>query len=192
MSKYNDYQGSSKELSQYQQPQKATSGYCGVITVEPSYGSYQNTGTASYQNTSRDVIVDKRTGAYQRTTMKESYSAGETFKERGSGRDGYKDEYKTTSTTRVGDKSGYYEYQCEERYRRVNFDYYGSGSGSGKKSGGENQYGSASGYGYQGGRDQAHQKNDIYDREYDYQGESDEDQYDYRGGESDEDLDYYY
>ncbi|KAJ4823761.1 hypothetical protein Tsubulata_012077 [Turnera subulata] len=82
-----------------------------------------------------------------------------------SGRNGFKDEYKTTSTTRVGDKSGYTEHQFEERYRVVNFDNYGSasGSGTGKKSRGKNQDGRARGYGYQGERGPA-QKNDIYDK----------------------------
>ena len=87
------------------------------------------------QKTSKTSYVDKQKGKYTRTTNKKVVSTGETFKERSTGRVGYKDEYKTTSTYRVGDKRGYTEHQVEEKIRRV--DYGGSSSNKkGKKSAG--------------------------------------------------------
>ncbi|KDP43818.1 hypothetical protein JCGZ_23026 [Jatropha curcas] len=82
----------------------------------------------SQQSILKNSIVDKKTGSYARTTMKQSYSSGDVFKERSTGRVGYKDEFKTTKTFKVGDKRGYTEHQVEERYRRV--DYGNSSSSS--------------------------------------------------------------
>ncbi|OMO49743.1 hypothetical protein COLO4_38410 [Corchorus olitorius] len=79
-----------------------------------------------YQKTSRTSYVDKQTTKYIRDTNKKVVSTGETFKERSTGRVGYKDEYKITNTHKVGDKHGYTEYQVEERIRSV--DYGGSNS----------------------------------------------------------------
>ncbi|XVE80020.1 hypothetical protein DITRI_Ditri14bG0105300 [Diplodiscus trichospermus] len=122
--------------------------YCGVIEVVPkdyggkqttTYHSKQGENSSFNQTTSKTSYVDKQTGSYARATNKEVYSSGETFKERSTGRVGYKDEYKTTSTYRVGDKSGYTEYQVEERFRNVNY----GGSGSSKRgnySGGSKKY----------------------------------------------------
>ncbi|XWS52174.1 hypothetical protein CRYUN_Cryun11dG0044300 [Craigia yunnanensis] len=95
----------------------------------------QGEQSSFHQKTSKTSYVDKQTGKYTRTTNKKVVSTGETFKERSTGRVGYKDEYKTTSTYRVGDKCGYTEHQLEEKIRRVN---YGGSSGNkkGEKSAG--------------------------------------------------------
>ncbi|XVE71784.1 hypothetical protein DITRI_Ditri10aG0179500 [Diplodiscus trichospermus] len=74
--------------------------------------------------------MDKQTESYARATNKEAISTEETFKERSTGGVGLKDEYKTTSTYRYGDKSGYTEYQVQKRFRKVN--YGGSVSSSSK------------------------------------------------------------
>ncbi|GLU10373.1 hypothetical protein SLE2022_271830 [Rubroshorea leprosula] len=85
--------------------------------------------SSSYQRTAKAGYMDKQTGNYIRTTAKDVISTGETFKERGSaGRVGTKNEYSTTNTYRVGDQSGFSEYQVQERFRRV--DYGGSSSSS--------------------------------------------------------------
>ncbi|XP_022728792.1 uncharacterized protein LOC111284377 [Durio zibethinus] len=110
------------------------SAYSGFIEVVPkqtttyNYQSKQGGQSSFNQTTTKESYVDKQTGSYARATNREVVSTGETFKERSTGKVGYKDEYKTTSTYRVGDKSGYAEYQVEERFRNV--DYYGSGSGN--------------------------------------------------------------
>lgn len=78
----------------------------------------------NYQWASRGSIVDNQTGSYRRATLKESLSTGDVFKERSTGRVGYKDEMRRTSTFRAGDKGGYSEYQREERFRKA--DYSGS------------------------------------------------------------------
>ncbi|XVE98730.1 hypothetical protein REPUB_Repub03eG0133300 [Reevesia pubescens] len=84
------------------------SAYYGVIEVVPKdYGGKQTT-TYNYQSkqeqssynriTSKTSYVDKQTGSYARATNKEVVSTEETFKERSTGRVGFKDESKTTST----------------------------------------------------------------------------------------------
>ncbi|XP_015579087.1 uncharacterized protein LOC107261812 [Ricinus communis] len=98
---------------------------------KPSYKGIAPSQSSSHEWTTKNSIVNKQTGGYMRTTMKESSSTGDVFKGRFTGRVGYKDEYKTTSSFRVGDKNGYFEYQKEERFRRVD---YGKGSGSREKS----------------------------------------------------------
>lgn len=95
-------------------------------------GPRQGQQSGNYQWTSRGSIVDKQTGSYMRATVKENHSTGDVFKERSTGRVGYKDETKSTCTFRAGDKHGYSEYQIEERYRRV--DYRESNNTSGQKS----------------------------------------------------------
>ncbi|KDP43821.1 hypothetical protein JCGZ_23029 [Jatropha curcas] len=116
--------------------------HCGIAILDPNDnsggnpgGSYNAMATKGQQSNSqqwisRNSIVDKQTGSYAKTTVKQSYSSGDVFKERSTGRVGHKDELKTTSTFKVGDKSGYYEYQVEERFRKVD---YGNSSSSNKK-----------------------------------------------------------
>lgn len=98
----------------------------GKLTTSQNYQVRQGDQSGLYQRTSKASIVDKHTGKYARATNKEIVSNGEIFKERSTGRIGYKDEYKTISTQRVGDKSGYNEYQLEERFRRIDFGGKGS------------------------------------------------------------------
>ncbi|KMS96178.1 hypothetical protein BVRB_001420 [Beta vulgaris subsp. vulgaris] len=64
---------------------------------------------------------DKQSGSYGRVTTKESVSSGDYTNR---GRVGYKDEYKASSTVRVGDKRGYTEFSRQEKFTRV--DYGGS------------------------------------------------------------------
>ncbi|KAK6273012.1 hypothetical protein POUND7_010095 [Theobroma cacao] len=120
--------------------------YCGVVvpkdyggkqTSSYNYQSPQGGQSSCNQTTSKTSYVDKQTGSYTRATNKEVVSTGETFKERSTGRVGYKDEYKTTSTYKVGDKSGYTEYQVEERFRNVKYSG-NSSSNKGNNSGGWN------------------------------------------------------
>lgn len=80
---------------------------------------------SSYEWTSRAAHQDRKTGDYARATTKHT-SSGDIFKERSTGRVGYKDEHKETTTVRVGNKGGYSEYQVQERRRTVT---YGEGSG---------------------------------------------------------------
>ncbi|XP_022157391.1 uncharacterized protein LOC111024099 [Momordica charantia] len=94
-----------------------------------------------YEKSWRCHDRDRQTGNYKTASTKEVASRGETFKERSTGRVGYKDEFKTTSTCRVGDRSGYTEYQRQETYRRVDFGSSGSGS-----KGGQSNYSSSKKY----------------------------------------------
>ncbi|OMO49747.1 hypothetical protein COLO4_38414 [Corchorus olitorius] len=56
-------------------------------------------GQSSYSQTTTAVKnYDKQTGCYSHVTNMQVISSGETFKERSTGRVGFKDEYKTTST----------------------------------------------------------------------------------------------
>ncbi|KAI3416752.1 uncharacterized protein J3R85_015116 [Psidium guajava] len=77
---------------------------------------------SSYEWTTRAGQRDKQTGDYARATTKQTFSSGDTVKERSTGRVGYKE----TSTVRVGNKGGYSEYEVQERLRTV---MYGEGSG---------------------------------------------------------------
>lgn len=97
--------------------------------IVPSKSDYRvsqggRQSSSFHQKTSRTNYMDKQTGKYSRATNKRVVSTGDTFKERSTGRVGYKDEHKITFTYRVGDKRGYHEHQLEERVRRV--DYSGS------------------------------------------------------------------
>ncbi|XVE80022.1 hypothetical protein DITRI_Ditri14bG0105400 [Diplodiscus trichospermus] len=114
--------------------------YGGKLTTSNDYQARQGDQSCLHQRISKKSIVDKQTGIYARATNKEVVSSGETFKERSIGRTGFKDEYKTISTYRFGDKSGYNEYLLEERFRRVNFDGSGSRINNGKCSGGSYQH----------------------------------------------------
>ncbi|XP_038889670.1 uncharacterized protein LOC120079530 [Benincasa hispida] len=116
---------------------QATIGYMEVVSpcVE------NKNQLSSYEQSWRTHDRNRQTGTYTTTSTKAVASRGETFKERSTGRIGAKDEFKTTSTYRVGDKSGYTEYQCQERFRRVDFGGKGGGrGGSGSGSKGSNRY----------------------------------------------------
>ncbi|GLT80399.1 hypothetical protein SLA2020_518400 [Shorea laevis] len=110
--------------------------YSGKQTITYNYEPRSSEHSGSYQRTEKATYVDKQTGGFTHTTAKEVISSGDTFKERGSaGRVGTKNEYMTANTLRVGDKSGYSEYQVQERFRTVHYggnssskSYYGGGS----------------------------------------------------------------
>ncbi|VFQ65283.1 unnamed protein product [Cuscuta campestris] len=85
-------------------------------------GPAGNRATQVREVTSRVKSEDKRTGGYERVTVKEKMTKGETHFERSTGRIGIADEYKKSSTVKIGDKTGYTEYYHEERVRRVNYD----------------------------------------------------------------------
>ncbi|KMT16300.1 hypothetical protein BVRB_3g054480 [Beta vulgaris subsp. vulgaris] len=107
--------------------------YIGLVEVVPSNAvSTKQSGTSigNYEKTTRNNICDKQSGSYLRQTAKESYSSGD-YSNRG--KTGYKNEYKTSETVKVGDKGGYTEYFKQERVTRVNYD---SSSHSGGSKGG--------------------------------------------------------
>ncbi|XP_074284522.1 uncharacterized protein LOC141609327 [Silene latifolia] len=111
------------------------------IADEPDYGyngldnstmtTNQNTGptTNTYELTTKSSNYDNQTGSYIRGTVKDSYSSGDYSNH---GRTGYKDEYKASSTLRVGDKRGYTEYHKQEKETRVEYNNPSTYSGSGK------------------------------------------------------------
>lgn len=75
-----------------------------------------------YEWTSRIKREDKQSGNYQRYTTKEKVSSGEPHVERGTGKVGTKNEFKTSSTVKIGNKNtGYTEHTIEERFRDVEF-----------------------------------------------------------------------
>ncbi|KAF8035473.1 hypothetical protein BT93_C1488 [Corymbia citriodora subsp. variegata] len=75
----------------------------------------------SYEWSSRTRHQDKQTGDYARATVKHTFASGDTFKERSTGRVGFKDEHKQSTTITIGNKGGYSEYHREERLRTVEF-----------------------------------------------------------------------
>ncbi|KAI8016295.1 hypothetical protein LOK49_LG05G02126 [Camellia lanceoleosa] len=75
----------------------------------------------TYEWTSRVKHEDKKSGSYERYTTKEKASKGDLHVEKGTGQVGVKDEFKKSSTTRVGDKTGYTEYHTEHWVRDVNY-----------------------------------------------------------------------
>ncbi|KAL3746089.1 hypothetical protein ACJRO7_015099 [Eucalyptus globulus] len=97
-----------------------------VVESPKQVGVRGGRSASSYEWSSRAGHQDKQTGDYARATTKHAFSSGDTFKERSTGRVGYKDEHKETTTIRVGNKGGYSEYQVQERLRTVT---YGEGSG---------------------------------------------------------------
>ncbi|KAL9240621.1 hypothetical protein vseg_014818 [Gypsophila vaccaria] len=118
-----------------EQPKIAYCGYIEVLDNSAMTNANQNViypTTDKYERTTRSKDYDKQTGAYMRGTAKETYSSGD-YSNRG--RVGYKDEYKSSSTVRVGDKSGYTEYYKQEKVTRVEYDSVG-GSGGGNAGGG--------------------------------------------------------
>ncbi|KAA8535507.1 hypothetical protein F0562_030510 [Nyssa sinensis] len=88
--------------------------------------SRQGEQSQAYEKISRVKHEDKQVGSYQRYTAKEKVSHGE-YVEKGSGQVGVKDEFKKSSTIKIGNKSGYTEYYSEERVRKVS---YGNNSSS--------------------------------------------------------------
>ncbi|KAL6518188.1 hypothetical protein OROMI_033889 [Orobanche minor] len=72
------------------------------------------------QQTYRVKNEDKQSGSYERFTAKDKTVSREPFVDR-SGNRGYKDEHTTSSTYKVGDKSGYTEYYREERVKHVDY-----------------------------------------------------------------------
>ncbi|KAK9724970.1 hypothetical protein RND81_05G112200 [Saponaria officinalis] len=122
-------------------------GYIGLLEIIDNSAitntKLTNPTTDRYEQITRSKDYDNQTGTYVRGTAKESYSTGD-YSNRG--RAGYKDEYKTSFTVRVGDKRGYTEYYKQEKVTRVEYDdtpSYSSGSGGG--GGGKRNY-------YGGGR----------------------------------------
>lgn len=75
----------------------------------------------AYEWTSKINREDKQSGSYERYTMKEKASGGETHVEKATGRVGVKDEFQKSTTVKVGNKYGYREYHIEERFRDINF-----------------------------------------------------------------------
>ncbi|OMO49746.1 hypothetical protein COLO4_38413 [Corchorus olitorius] len=123
----------------------ASIGYMEVASAD--YGSGKQTtnynyqsrpgGQSSYSQTFTAVKdCDKQTGNYGRATNTQAFSTGDTFNERSTGRFGYKDEFKTTSTYKVGDKSGSTEHQVSERVRNVTY----GGSSYSNKGNNNNKY----------------------------------------------------
>lgn len=74
-----------------------------------------------YQQTYRAKNEDKQSGSYERFTAKDKAVCAEPFVDR-SGNRGYKNEYTSSATYKVGDKSGYTEYYHEDRVKHVEFD----------------------------------------------------------------------
>lgn len=126
---YDDYSYDPPSQGHAIQP---TTGFAVVVRGENNPVSYEQSWRSHDRN--------RQTGTYTTTSTKAIASAGETFKERSTGRVGSKDEFKTTSTYRVGDRSGYTEYQCQERFRRVDFGNGGGSSGGSGSKGGYNNY----------------------------------------------------
>ncbi|KAL7263509.1 hypothetical protein ACSBR1_001628 [Camellia fascicularis] len=75
----------------------------------------------TYEWTSWMKHEDKKSGSYKRYTTKEKASKGDLHVEKGTGQVGVKDEFKRSSTIRVGNKTGYTEYYTEHRVRDVNY-----------------------------------------------------------------------
>ncbi|XP_021730500.1 uncharacterized protein LOC110697433 [Chenopodium quinoa] len=96
--------------------------YCGYAVVVPNDTTVSTkqsgASTGNYEMTTRSNNYDKQSGSYLRQTAKESYSSGD-YSNRG--KTGYKAEYKTSSTVKVGDKGGYTEYYKQEKVTRVNY-----------------------------------------------------------------------
>ncbi|KGN61102.1 hypothetical protein Csa_021323 [Cucumis sativus] len=107
---YQNYDYSNDYSYNQGQEVQATIGYIEVI---------EDNQMSSYEQSWRTHDRNRQTGSCTTSSTKAVASRGETFKERSTGRVGAKDEFKTTSTYRVGDKSGYTEYQCQERLRRI-------------------------------------------------------------------------
>lgn len=122
----------------------ATSGYIGVLY---NGGNASGGGEDSYQTKSRASYSDKQSGSYGRATTTEKASAGDFQWKNGTS--GTRNEYKQTSTVRVGDKSGYTEVYNEQRVRNVS---YNKSSGSNNlityDNGGSGYNGYGYGYGY--------------------------------------------
>lgn len=128
----------------------------------------------SYERITRARYEDKQTGSYERYTTKEKASSSERHVERGTRQVGVRDEVKKSSTVKVGDKSGYTEYQVEERIRHVDF-------GRGSITNGPNNYASYS-------RDSVGDDDDNGDYGSGYADVNAAPSYDCDGGYSDDDY----
>ncbi|KAA8535505.1 hypothetical protein F0562_030508 [Nyssa sinensis] len=94
--------------------------------------SRQEEQSQAYEKISRVKHEDKQVGSYQRYTAKEKVSHGD-YVEKGSGQVGVKDEFKKSSTIKIGNKSGYTEYYSEERVRKVSYGNNNSSRNYGSK-----------------------------------------------------------
>ncbi|KAL7586098.1 hypothetical protein Lser_V15G38108 [Lactuca serriola] len=113
----------SKKTSGYSAPKQiATVGYISTVPVKTTvtFKGGKGGGEGSYVNKSRVSFADKQTGCYGRATTKEKASAGEFQWKNGTS--GTKNEYKKSSTVRIGDKSGYTEVYNEQRVRNVSYN----------------------------------------------------------------------
>lgn len=127
----------SEELNDELEHQVGGYGVPGNVIVNPGQDGPQQTMTGSigkqsgvdggrhpvtsYEWSSRTRHQDKLTGDYARSTTKHTFASGNTLKERSTGRVGFKDEYKQSTTVTIGNKGGYSEYHREERFRTVEF-----------------------------------------------------------------------
>ncbi|GFY80676.1 hypothetical protein Acr_01g0004850 [Actinidia rufa] len=73
----------------------------------------------AYERTSRIKHEDKQSGGYEHYTRKEKASTGKPHVERGTRKVGVRDELKTSSAIKLGDKSGCTGYYVQERVRDV-------------------------------------------------------------------------
>ncbi|CAI9298168.1 unnamed protein product [Lactuca saligna] len=78
--------------------------YLGTILTLPMETTVDE---GSFENKTRVAFSDKQTGSYGRATTTEKVSAGD-FQWK-NGKSGKRNEYKETSTIRIGDKNGYIE-----------------------------------------------------------------------------------
>ncbi|KAL2921107.1 10 kDa chaperonin [Bienertia sinuspersici] len=112
-----------------------------VVPADKVVTKQRGPSTRSHEVTKERKTYNKSSGSYVRHTSKKSHSSGDYSS---SGKTGYKDERKVSSTVRIGDKGGYTEYYKQEKVTRVNYD-------SGRNSGGSKGYiGSNKGKGHGG------------------------------------------
>ncbi|KAL7246542.1 hypothetical protein ACSBR2_001603 [Camellia fascicularis] len=123
----------------------------------------------TYEWTSRVKHEDKKSGSYERYTTREKASKGDLHVEKGTGQVGVKDEFKKSSTIRVGDKTGYTEYHTEHRVRDV---HHGKSTSTNTKYDSDSDYG----YGYDDSDDDD-DSDDSDDDDDDYDDSDDDDCY---------------
>lgn len=98
-------------------PQSVTYNKYGEVVDLSNYKG----SSSLYQETAKWKYKDEESGCYATATLCDKTSSGQLFKEKGSGRVGYKDEVKYTTVFKIGNKTGYTEYQYQEKIRKVNF-----------------------------------------------------------------------
>ncbi|XP_057495781.1 uncharacterized protein LOC130780788 [Actinidia eriantha] len=109
----------SRQVIPYSSSSKTTlprTGYLGTLSAKPAEQSL------AYERTTRVRHEYKQTGSYERYSVKEKASTGEPHVEKGTGKVGVKDEFTQRSTIKIGDKSGYIQYERDERFRNVKYD----------------------------------------------------------------------